>query len=122
MSLAIYRWNEKLPPAMNSNLLQGRRLMFFESAFSRDQDCQYSRSAANEDLPPFAQARQRNRDASHFAVTHGASLSLPFSEHEVIDNQRAIGQGEEFAEADGAHRRIASVEVTRTPLQIDSPE
>ena len=49
---------------------------------------------------------------------HGASLGLPFSEHEVIDDQRAIGLGEEFAEADGAHGRIPGVEVTRTLFKL----
>src|SRR6185312_1515515 len=43
---------------------------------------------------------------------HGTSLSLFFAEHEVIDDQGAIGSGKEFAEAHGAHRTIASVEVT----------
>ena len=50
--------------------------------------------------------------------THRARLSLPFSEHEVIDNERAIGLGEEFTEADGAHRRVTSVEVTWTLFKV----
>src|SRR5438876_10101469 len=49
---------------------------------------------------------------------HGASLSLPFSEHEVIDDERAIGLGEEFVEADGAHWHITSVEVTWTLFKL----
>src|SRR5207302_2737797 len=34
------------------------------------------------------------------------------SKHEVIDHKRAIGPGEEFAQADGARRPVTSVEVT----------
>jgi hypothetical protein len=49
---------------------------------------------------------------------HRASLSLPFSEHEMIDDERAIGLVEEIAEADGAHRRITSVEVTWTLFKL----
>src|SRR5438552_10302301 len=49
---------------------------------------------------------------------HGASLSLAFVEHEVIDDERAIGLGEEFAEADNAHRRITSVGVTWTLFKL----
>ena len=49
---------------------------------------------------------------------HGASLGLLFSEHEVIDDERAIGPGEELAEADGAHRRVSSVEVARTLFKL----
>jgi hypothetical protein len=47
---------------------------------------------------------------------HGASLSLPFSEHEVIDDERAIGLGKEFAKADGAHRRIITIVEVRWTL------
>jgi len=36
----------------------------------------------------------------------------------VIDDERAIGLGEEFAEADGAHGRITSVEVTWTLFKL----
>jgi hypothetical protein len=49
---------------------------------------------------------------------HGASLGLPFSEHEVIDDDRAIGLGEELAKAEAAQRRITSVEVTRTLFKV----
>src|SRR5579859_2143796 len=49
---------------------------------------------------------------------HRASLSLPFSVHEVIDYERTIGPGEEIAEADGARRRITSVEVTWTLFKL----
>ena len=49
---------------------------------------------------------------------HRARLGLLLSEHEVIDDERAIGLGEEFAETDGAHRRITSVEVAWTLLKF----
>ena len=49
---------------------------------------------------------------------HGASLSLPFSKHEVVDDERAIGLSEEFAQADRAHRRITSIKVTRTFFKV----
>src|SRR6185369_4993352 len=45
---------------------------------------------------------------------HGTSLRLPLSKHEVVDNERAIGFGEEFAQAHRARRRITNVEVTWT--------
>ena len=49
---------------------------------------------------------------------HGARLGLPFSVHEVIDDERAIGLGEEFAEADGARGRILGVQVARTLFKL----
>src|SRR5262249_16810745 len=49
---------------------------------------------------------------------HGASPSLLLSEHEVIDDQRAIVLCEEFDEADAAHRRIPSVEVAWTLFKL----
>lgn len=39
---------------------------------------------------------------------HRTRLGLPFSEHEVIDDERAVGLGEKPTEADGARRRITS--------------
>jgi hypothetical protein len=36
----------------------------------------------------------------------------------VIDNERAIGLGEEFAQSEGAHWRITSIEVARTLLKL----
>jgi hypothetical protein len=42
---------------------------------------------------------------------HGARFGLSLSIHEVIDDERAIGLGEEFAETRGAHGRIASAEL-----------
>src|SRR6516225_4200193 len=49
---------------------------------------------------------------------HWASFGLLLSEHEVIDDERAIGPGEEFAEAYGARRRITGVEVARTLFKL----
>jgi hypothetical protein len=49
---------------------------------------------------------------------HRARLGLPFSVHQVIDDERAIGLGEEFAEPGGAHRRIASIEVARPLFKL----
>ena len=49
---------------------------------------------------------------------HGASVSLPFSEHEVIDDERSIWLGKKFVEADGAHRYITSVEVRWTLFKL----
>ena len=60
--------------------------------------------------------------AAEPSSTHGASFSLPFSEHEVVDDERAIGLSEEFAQADDAHMRITSIKVTRTFFKIGSPE
>jgi hypothetical protein len=45
---------------------------------------------------------------------HGASLRLALSEHEVIDDERPIGLGEEFAETDGAHGLVTGVKIART--------
>src|SRR6185369_1118526 len=42
---------------------------------------------------------------------HGARFGLSLSKHEVIDDERAIGFGEEFAKTRGAHGRITSAEV-----------
>ena len=42
---------------------------------------------------------------------HWASLGLPLSVHQVINDERAIQLGEEFAQTDGPHRRITTVEV-----------
>ena len=49
---------------------------------------------------------------------HGARLGLPLSVHEVIDDERAIALGEEFAERGGAHGRVTSVEVARTLFKL----
>jgi hypothetical protein len=49
---------------------------------------------------------------------HGTRLGLFLSEHEVIDDQRAIRLGEEFAEADVSHRRVTRVEVTRALFEL----
>ena len=49
---------------------------------------------------------------------HGARLGLPLSVHKVIDDERAIGLGEEFAETDGAHRRVTGVKVARTLFKL----
>ena len=49
---------------------------------------------------------------------HRASLTLSLSEHKVIDNERSIGLGEEFAQSDAAHWRITSLEVARTLLKL----
>ena len=49
---------------------------------------------------------------------HGARHGLLFAEHEVIDNEGAIGLGEEFAQPDGAHRLIARIEVARTFFKL----
>ncbi len=45
---------------------------------------------------------------------HWARVALPFSVHQVIDDERAIGLGEEFAEPDDAHGCITSIEVARS--------
>src|SRR5437773_11037727 len=44
---------------------------------------------------------------------HRASLGLPLSIHQVIDDERAIRLGEESAKTDGPHRRVTTVEVAR---------
>src|SRR5207302_5633205 len=44
---------------------------------------------------------------------HRASLGLLLSVHEVIDDERAIGRSEEFAETDAAHRRVTRIQVAR---------
>jgi hypothetical protein len=49
---------------------------------------------------------------------HGASLRLLLSEHEVINDERAIGIGEEFTEAHGAHGRITCIEVARALFKL----
>ncbi len=49
---------------------------------------------------------------------HRASLGLLLPVHEVIDHQRAIGPGEEFAEAHGAHGPITGGEVARALLKL----
>src|SRR5215472_6799685 len=42
---------------------------------------------------------------------HGAGLRLLFPEHEVVHDERAIGFGEEFTEANGPRRRITGIEI-----------
>jgi hypothetical protein len=54
--------------------------------------------------------------------THRTSLGLLLSVHEVIDDEGAIGLGEEFAEADGVQRRVTSVEIARAFFKTDNPE
>src|SRR5689334_1817871 len=49
---------------------------------------------------------------------HGASLGLLFPEHEVIDDERAIGPGEKLTQVYGACRRIACIEVTWTLFKL----
>src|SRR4030095_5485622 len=44
---------------------------------------------------------------------HGARFRLPLSIHQVIDDERAIGPGEEFAEMCGAHGRVTRAQVAR---------
>src|ERR1700677_3139807 len=43
---------------------------------------------------------------------HRAGLGLPFSVHEVIDDERSIRFGKEFAEADRVHG-VSGVELAR---------
>jgi hypothetical protein len=43
---------------------------------------------------------------------------LPLSIHEVIDDKRAIGISEEFAEADGASGCVTSTEVARAFFKL----
>jgi hypothetical protein len=49
---------------------------------------------------------------------HGAGLGLRFSAHEMIDDERAIGLGEELGEADGACGCVPDVEVARAFLEL----
>src|SRR5215469_18789284 len=57
-------------------------------------------------------------DAVHPGRAHRASLGLPLSIHQVIDDERAIRPGEEFAETDSAQRRVSSVEVARALFKL----
>ena len=45
---------------------------------------------------------------------HWARRSVLLPEHKLIDDQRTIRRAEEFAQADGADRRVAGIEVRRT--------
>ena len=47
---------------------------------------------------------------------HGARLGLPLSVHEMIDDERAIGLGEEFAETGGVHGRAQPPSVRDSPF------
>jgi hypothetical protein len=49
---------------------------------------------------------------------HGAGLGLRFSVHEMIDDERAIGLGEELGEADRACGCVPDVEVARAFLEL----
>ena len=49
---------------------------------------------------------------------HWASLRLPLSIHQMIDDKRAIRLGEEFAETDRAYRRVAGFEVARALVKL----
>src|SRR5256885_382863 len=49
---------------------------------------------------------------------HRASLGLPLSVHQVIDDERAIRLGEKFAKTDGAHGRVTNVEVARALFKL----
>jgi hypothetical protein len=50
--------------------------------------------------------------------THRTSLGLLLTVHEVIDDEGAIGLGEEFAEADGVQGRVTSVEIARAFFKL----
>ncbi len=50
--------------------------------------------------------------------THRASLGLPLSVHQVIDDERAIRFREEFAKADGAYGRVTTVVVARALFKL----
>src|SRR5205807_8928057 len=50
--------------------------------------------------------------------THLASLSLLLSVHEVIYPARAIGLCEQFAQANGAHRSVSSVEIAGALFEL----
>src|SRR6266550_6674224 len=45
---------------------------------------------------------------------HWARRGVLLSEHKLIDDQRTIRRAEQFAQADGADRRVAGIEVRRT--------
>src|SRR5688572_15868237 len=45
---------------------------------------------------------------------HWARRGVLLSEHKLIDDQRTIRRVEQFAQADGADRRVAGIEVRRT--------
>jgi|SRR5438067_110771 len=49
---------------------------------------------------------------------HWTSLRLTLSIHQVIDDERAIRLGEEFAETDCAYRRVAGFEVARALVKL----
>jgi hypothetical protein len=48
---------------------------------------------------------------------HGARFGLPLSIHQVIDDERAVGLGEKYAEMCGAHGRVTGVEVAGALLK-----